>query len=70
VAERIVSELFDPLMWRTVSGFDFTDITYHRQVPTVPTSRSSGSPSTGRRYATPSGRGRSMSSTVPWTTRG
>jgi len=32
VAERIVSELFDPLMWRTVSGFDFTDITYHRQV--------------------------------------
>ncbi len=32
MAERIVSELFDPLMWRTVSGFDFTDITYHRQV--------------------------------------
>jgi len=32
VAERIVSELFDPSMWRNVDGFDFTDITYHRQV--------------------------------------
>ena len=32
MAERIVSELFDPSMWRNVDGFDFTDITYHRQV--------------------------------------
>ena len=32
MAERIVSELFDPSVWREVDGFDFTDITYHRQV--------------------------------------
>ncbi|MDQ4038948.1 MAG: 1,4-dihydroxy-2-naphthoyl-CoA synthase [Actinomycetota bacterium] len=32
MAERIVSELFDPSMWREVSDFDFTDITYHRHV--------------------------------------
>ena len=25
-----VSEIFDPSAWREVSGFDFTDITYHR----------------------------------------
>jgi naphthoate synthase len=29
-----VSELFDPSAWRTVEGFDFTDITYHRAVST------------------------------------
>ncbi|GAC1592827.1 MAG: 1,4-dihydroxy-2-naphthoyl-CoA synthase [Acidimicrobiales bacterium] len=28
----MVSELFDPSAWRTVEGFDFTDITYHRAV--------------------------------------
>jgi naphthoate synthase len=28
----VVSEIFDPLAWRTVEGFDFTDITYHRAV--------------------------------------
>lgn len=27
-----VSEIFDPSQWREVSGFDFTDITYHRAV--------------------------------------
>jgi naphthoate synthase len=27
-----VSELFDPAAWRTVEGFDFTDVTYHRAV--------------------------------------
>jgi naphthoate synthase len=27
-----VSELFDPVAWRPVEGFDFTDITYHRAV--------------------------------------
>ncbi|MDQ3055005.1 MAG: 1,4-dihydroxy-2-naphthoyl-CoA synthase [Actinomycetota bacterium] len=32
MAERIVSGLFDPSVWREVDGFDFTDITYHRQV--------------------------------------
>ena len=37
VADRIVSELFDPSMWREVrgpdvGGADFTDITYHRHV--------------------------------------
>ncbi|MDQ3733164.1 MAG: 1,4-dihydroxy-2-naphthoyl-CoA synthase [Actinomycetota bacterium] len=32
MAERIVSELFDPSAWRAVSGFEFTDITYHRHV--------------------------------------
>ena len=26
----MVSELFDPEAWRTVAGFDFADITYHR----------------------------------------
>jgi naphthoate synthase len=29
-----VSELFDPAAWRSVEGFDFTDITYHRAVAT------------------------------------
>lgn len=29
---RIVSEIFDPTMWREVEGFDFRDITYHRAV--------------------------------------
>lgn len=28
--ERFVSEIFDPQAWTSVSGFDFTDITYHR----------------------------------------
>lgn len=27
-----VSDTFDPTRWRVVSGFDFEDITYHRQV--------------------------------------
>ncbi|MGH3824596.1 MAG: 1,4-dihydroxy-2-naphthoyl-CoA synthase, partial [Pseudonocardiaceae bacterium] len=26
----MVSQLFDPSAWRSVEGFDFTDITYHR----------------------------------------
>ena len=30
----MVSELFDPAAWRSVDGFDFTDITYHRAVDT------------------------------------
>jgi naphthoate synthase len=34
VADRQVSELFDPSAWRAVAGFDFTDITYHRAVDT------------------------------------
>jgi naphthoate synthase len=29
-AEPFVSELFDPSAWRSVPGFAFTDITYHR----------------------------------------
>jgi len=28
----MLSELFDPARWREMSGFDFTDITYHRAV--------------------------------------
>ncbi|HSR23134.1 MAG TPA: 1,4-dihydroxy-2-naphthoyl-CoA synthase [Candidatus Eisenbacteria bacterium] len=28
----MISELFDPAAWRTVEGFDFSDITYHRAV--------------------------------------
>ncbi|HSK22593.1 MAG TPA: 1,4-dihydroxy-2-naphthoyl-CoA synthase [Egicoccus sp.] len=28
----VVSELFDASRWRVVEGFDFTDITYHREV--------------------------------------
>jgi naphthoate synthase len=28
----VVSELFDPDAWKTVEGFDLTDITYHRAV--------------------------------------
>ncbi|MCX2728896.1 1,4-dihydroxy-2-naphthoyl-CoA synthase [Saccharopolyspora sp. NFXS83] len=31
-----VSELFDPAVWEPVSGFDFTDITYHRCVEDGP----------------------------------
>ena len=31
-AMRTVSELFDPQAWRTVRGFDLTDLTYHRHV--------------------------------------
>ena len=27
-----VSDVFDPTAWRVVEGFDFQDITYHRQV--------------------------------------
>ncbi|WP_424190046.1 1,4-dihydroxy-2-naphthoyl-CoA synthase [Actinokineospora sp. G85] len=34
MAERGVSELFDPARWTEVPGFDFTDITYHRAVDT------------------------------------
>ncbi|MCG8915440.1 1,4-dihydroxy-2-naphthoyl-CoA synthase [Actinokineospora sp. PR83] len=34
MAEREVSELFDPAQWTEVAGFDFTDITYHRAVGT------------------------------------
>ena len=30
--EGFVSEIFDPLLWRVVEGFEFTDITYHRAV--------------------------------------
>jgi naphthoate synthase len=32
MADNDISELFDPDAWRTVEGFDFTDITYHRAV--------------------------------------
>ncbi|AHI01670.1 1,4-dihydroxy-2-naphthoyl-CoA synthase [Kutzneria viridogrisea] len=32
MADDTVSELFDPVRWRAVEGFDFTDITYHRAV--------------------------------------
>src|SRR5579872_4763962 len=28
----MVSEIFEPARWRTVDGFSFTDITYHRAV--------------------------------------
>ncbi|RJN32202.1 1,4-dihydroxy-2-naphthoyl-CoA synthase [Nesterenkonia natronophila] len=31
-----VSDTFDPQRWRVVEGFDFTDITYHRQVKREP----------------------------------
>ncbi|WP_110079430.1 1,4-dihydroxy-2-naphthoyl-CoA synthase [Actinokineospora spheciospongiae] len=34
MADREVSELFDPAQWTEVAGFDFTDITYHRAVGT------------------------------------
>ncbi|PPK69441.1 1,4-dihydroxy-2-naphthoyl-CoA synthase [Actinokineospora auranticolor] len=34
MADPEVSELFDPARWRSVEGFDFTDITYHRAVDT------------------------------------
>ena len=27
-----VSDIFDPTRWRVVEGFDFEDLTYHRQV--------------------------------------
>ena len=47
-------------LWQPVEGFDFTDITYHRAVG----ARWSGSPSTGPRCATPSGRTPSTSSTA------
>ena len=30
----MVSALFDPDAWRPVTGFDLTDITYHRAVDT------------------------------------
>jgi len=29
---RVVSEIFDPAVWKEVEGFDFRDITYHRAV--------------------------------------
>ena len=32
MAERKVSDIFDPTRWREVPGFDFDDITYHRSV--------------------------------------
>ncbi|MEO5832806.1 MAG: 1,4-dihydroxy-2-naphthoyl-CoA synthase [Nakamurella sp.] len=35
-APRRVSEIFDPSAWRAVSGFEFTDITYHRHVGAGP----------------------------------
>ncbi len=28
----MVSDLFDSTLWKTVAGFDFTDITYHRSI--------------------------------------
>ncbi len=34
--EATVSEIFDPTAWRTVAGFDFTDITYHRHIAPGP----------------------------------
>jgi naphthoate synthase len=30
--EPFVSELFDPMAWRTVEGFALTDVTYHRAI--------------------------------------
>jgi naphthoate synthase len=43
-----VSELFDPARWRPVEGFDFTDLTYHRQlVPTGPESGGGIAPRNG-----------------------
>ena len=57
---RGVTSPFAPELWHAVDGFDFTDITYHRAV----TPRSSGSLSTGPRYATRSGRTPLMSSTA------
>ncbi len=38
-----VSAIFDPDRWRVVDGFDFTDITYHRQVGPAP----EGEPASG-----------------------
>jgi naphthoate synthase len=32
VVQPPVSAIFDPLVWRTVDGFSFSDITYHRAV--------------------------------------
>ena len=32
IGAMTVSELFDPLAWREVQGFDLTDVTYHRHV--------------------------------------
>ena len=32
MSENTVSDIFDPTAWRPVSGFDFTDITYHRAI--------------------------------------
>ncbi len=32
MADRTVSEIFDPTRWEAVPGFDFEDITYHRAV--------------------------------------
>ena len=32
-----VSDIFDPTRWRLVEGFDFQDLTYHRQVERVST---------------------------------
>ncbi len=37
-----VSETFDPTRWREVEGFDFTDITYHRQIGPGPRASDSG----------------------------
>ncbi len=28
----MISEIFDPAAWKSVAGFDFTDITYHHAV--------------------------------------
>jgi len=38
-----VSEIFDPIRWRAVEGFDLTDITYHRHIGPSPGS-APGSP--------------------------
>ena len=32
MTEPIVSDIFDPQAWRTVPGFEFDDITYHRSI--------------------------------------
>ncbi len=32
IGAMTVSELFDPLVWREVQGFDLSDVTYHRHV--------------------------------------
>ncbi len=60
-SDVFVSEIFDPTQWRPVEiqgTGALTDITYHRHVdPATGADRApSGSPSTGPKSATPSGR--------------